>query len=370
MLKVDILQEIFIPKETVNDDYVTVNKLYFGNGDFVRSGDTIVEFETSKVNVFLDAEQDGYIYYLFNEGSEVEVGQVFARIYDEIGGKEIYDDCYNEELENKDSLIETEYSKAALELIEKERISRMLFSGRDLVNIDDVREVLNEKNGCELDLEPDDSQNVQNKEIYYKSISPIKKTEINNLIKGGNFCSCVSVFVDIENLGNKSLRKYIPYTIIFEITKLLKKYPEFNAYYSQDKIAYYKNVNIGLAMDIDTGLKVINLGDLENKEMEEIESAVFNSVRKYMTGKLVLSDLKGATFTITDLSSEGIMSFVPLIVSYQSSILGICSIDEKLKRFTLVLSFDHRVTEGRKAGIFLRELKDAVECNFKTLAVP
>ena len=51
-------------------------------------------------------------------------------------------------------------------------------------------------------------------------------------------------------------------------------------------------------------------------------------------------------------------SFVPLINYKQSAILGISAVDQKLNRFTLSLSFDHRVTEGKTAGKFLLELSE------------
>ena len=67
------------------------------------------------------------------------------------------------------------------------------------------------------------------------------------------------------------------------------------------------------------------------------------------------------SFTITDLSAESVAFFRPLINMMNSAILGISSIDEKLKRCMLSLTFDHRVTEGKLAAQFLHELTQRLE---------
>ena len=135
----------------------------------------------------------------------------------------------------------------------------------------------------------------------------------------------------------------------------------FNSFYNDNGIAEYLEVNIGIAMDIDDGLKVVKIPNTNKLHLLETEEALFQLANKYIDKKLSTSDLTDITFTITDLSSFGAISFTPLINKNNSAILGVSKIDEKLNRINLSLAFDHRVTEGKIAAIFLSNLKERVE---------
>ena len=129
----------------------------------------------------------------------------------------------------------------------------------------------------------------------------------------------------------------------------------------QGDIAFYKNINIGIAVDIDDGLKVLNLPNTDKLDLHTLENKLFSLIERYLDKKLAINDISNSTFTITDLSSFGVDFFMPLINTKQSAVLGVSKIDNKLGRFNLILNFDHRVTEGRIASEFLVELKDRVE---------
>jgi hypothetical protein len=81
----------------------------------------------------------------------------------------------------------------------------------------------------------------------------------------------------------------------------------------------------------------------------------------YLDDTLQIDDLTDITFTITDLSSESVAFFRPLINMMNSAILGVSAIDEKLQRCTLSCTFDHRVTEGKLVAVFLKELAARLE---------
>ena len=116
---------------------------------------------------------------------------------------------------------------------------------------------------------------------------------------------------------------------------------------------------------MDDGLKVYTLKNTDKLSLEDIELEISQGIYDYFRKALTLNQIKGSTFTITDLSSLGVDHFVPLINYKQSAILGVSGVDKKLKRFTLSLSFDHRVTEGKVASKFLSELSSKLieHCN-------
>jgi pyruvate/2-oxoglutarate dehydrogenase complex dihydrolipoamide acyltransferase (E2) component len=179
--------------------------------------------------------------------------------------------------------------------------------------------------------------------------------------------STIHSYVESEGLFthiNQSLQylkdSILP-VIIYEASRLLSDYPLLNAYFTGEQIAVYNEVNIGFAIDIDKGLKVLKIEGAAQSNVREIEGMIIDLSGRYLDDALQLDDLTDITFTITDLSSEGVAFFRPLINKMNSSILGISSIDEKMQRFMLSLTFDHRVTEGKLAARFLKDLKERLE---------
>jgi pyruvate/2-oxoglutarate dehydrogenase complex dihydrolipoamide acyltransferase (E2) component len=153
--------------------------------------------------------------------------------------------------------------------------------------------------------------------------------------------------------------------ILFEVARLLRKYPAFNAFYADGAMHVYEEINIGFAVDAGHGLKVPVLHRADTKSLQEIASAMQESLCSYLANTLGVEALVGGTFTITDLSSEGVFTFHPIINQGQSAILGVGGefflpqSPEGL--FNLMLSFDHQLAEGRQAAQFLQDLASRLQ---------
>lgn len=353
------LQEVVVLQEMASQENTTVAKIYFKNGDKVKQEDVIAELETSKAVFAVEAEKDGYIEYLCSEGDEVSVGAVIIKIHDnprDIDVKKTTQGLSNLP-QGKDR--ETVFSIAALELIKRQNLDKKIFSGMDFVGVDDINRILEGKGKGKVDAS----------NIKLVKINRAKQLEIENLrdVQSANMNCVVGIYVDTQRLlefanDNQAVFKSsILSVIVFEVGRLLKKYPEFNAYFADGNIAFYNEVNIGLAVDMGYGLKVMRLIGADKKSIKEIEAQIMQLLVKYVDKKLAVDDVTDTTFTISDLSTEGINFFIPLINKQQSAILGISSIDEKLHRCSLTMTFDHRVSEGKKASAFLKELKDRLE---------
>src|SRR2546427_4503426 len=122
----------------------------------------------------------------------------------------------------------------------------------------------------------------------------------------------------------------------------------------------YEEINIGFAVDAGHGLKVPVIHQADTKSLQDIASEMQECLLNYLENTLRVESLVGGTFTITDLSSEGVFTFSPLINQGQSAILGVGGefflphSPEGL--FNLILSFDHQLAEGRQATQFLQDL--------------
>jgi pyruvate dehydrogenase E2 component (dihydrolipoamide acetyltransferase) len=170
----------------------------------------------------------------------------------------------------------------------------------------------------------------------------------------------VKKVIKVLNQKLSFLRDSILPVILLESSRLLVKYPLLNAFFDNDQIGNIPSVNIGIAMDIDDGLKVVKFPDTDKMGIFEIEEMILELSNRYLDKKLSVKELTEITFTVTDISNTGISFFAPLINKNNSAILGIAKADNS-GNCLMSLSFDHRVTEGKYAGNFLADLKVRIE---------
>jgi len=362
-----VLNEIIAPKSNA-DDAVLVRKLYFSNGDKVKKKDELIDLETSKTAIILDSSVEGYIEYCTDVGESVNVGEVIIKIHNskksanasiKLGKNKTH--ISNINYDNK--II----SDVALKYIEKNNID----ISKIQTNFVTLRDVDNSIQSSNLDSFSKDSENVSGTTPSKISLAKINEIKALSSVQADGIVSTIFISIDV----NGPIRSYsspmfdgteslLP-LIIFESSRLLRKYSILNAYFDNGTIRTYESISVGIALDIDDGLKVYTIKDSDSLSLSNIESSITQGVDDYLDKKLKPEQLSGSTFTITDLSSFEVNGVIPLVNYNQSAILGISSIDRKLNRVNLSLSFDHRVTEGKVASQFLVDLKSRVESHAK-----
>lgn len=379
-----IVQQIKTPLVSVNDTSLTVVNIPFTQGDFVKKGDVILVFETSKTTYDVAAEVDGFIFYICVEHAEYEVSEVVAYIYsnkEEVPTTGIKKNSQptvttkDEPTENTSFWEgETLFSHAAIQLIRDYNLSTAVFKGNDFVSKADVEIKLGAvisgvkklpgtiKKGA-ISLPTDEASVIVEK----LSKNKIREIEYLSSVQLPGLTSTINTIVETEgifvhiNHSLQLLKNSLLPIIIYETSRLLEKYKPLNAYFTGEAIAYYKQINIGFAIDIDKGLKVLKVNKADQKHIHEIEQDILDLSNKYLDDTLLIEDLSDISFTITDLSSEDVVFFKPLINRMNSAILGVSSIDKKLNRCILSVTFDHRVTEGKLVAQFLHHLKERLE---------
>jgi len=230
------------------------------------------------------------------------------------------------------------------------------------------------KFGLKLDLKlsslsSEKSTSFLREDVILENLPAAKKTEIRYLsdVQSQGLTSTVSAFVRLKKAEKKDNKAFdllegsLTPLAAYEAAKLLKTHQSLNAFYYDGHIAIYKNVHIGIALDLDNGLKVVTIPNTDQKSLFEISNEIYNLTCKYVARTLSPTDLASSTFTITDLSSEDVHYFRPLVNRQQSAILGIAASDKQLNRSIISLTFDHRVTTGKQAAQFLKSLVHAVE---------
>ena len=410
-----LLHEIQVPLLAVNDTSLTVVEVCFAGGSAVKKGDLIMVFETSKTTYDVEAASDGYIQYLCEPDRDYEVNTVVARIYSEaeevsmvqavapVGAastgaalngaalatttataiKGIGPATLKEFARDTEGAAnwegETLFSREATRLMTEAGIAPSVFAGRDLVNGRDVQEFLKPaatvgtvataKTVASPVAKGAPTLPVDLHKVIVERLSSGKKREIEYLgdVQSSGLTSTLHTWVETDgifvhvNRSLKYLKDSLLPVIIYEVARLLEAYPLLNAYFTGDAIARYKEVNPGFAVDIDKGLKVLKIAGAGRLGIPDIEKEIIELSGRYLDDALELEQLTDITFTITDLSSEGVVLFRPLVNKMNSAILGVSAIDSRLQRCMLSLTFDHRVTEGKQAAQFLKELKERLE---------
>jgi 2-oxoglutarate dehydrogenase E2 component (dihydrolipoamide succinyltransferase) len=151
----------------------------------------------------------------------------------------------------------------------------------------------------------------------------------------------------------------------------LKEFPAVNAEIDGDDIVYKNFVNMGIAVGGPTGLVVPVIRDADQLGFAGIEAAIADFGKRARDGALKLEDLAGGSFSITNGGIYGSLMSTPILNPPQSAILGMHKIQERpmvvggkieiRPMMYLALSYDHRIVDGKEAVSFLVRVKEGVE---------
>ena len=151
----------------------------------------------------------------------------------------------------------------------------------------------------------------------------------------------------------------------------LKLFPAINAEIEGQEIIYKNYYNISFAVGTEKGLVVPVLKNADEMSFADIEKEIKNLSEKAKNNSLVIEDLQGGTFTISNGGVYGSMLSTPILNPPQSGVLGMHNIverpvvqDNEIKVKTimyLALSYDHRIIDGKDSVSFLKTVKENLE---------
>ena len=152
--------------------------------------------------------------------------------------------------------------------------------------------------------------------------------------------------------------------------RVLVKHPLMNSSWTPDGVCPNADVNISLAVAVSDGVVAAVIHKADAADLGEIASQRIVLTEKARAGRLRPADLAGGTFTISNLGSYKVDSFVALITPPQAAILAVGAIRDRVvpingkpgvrPMMTLTLSSDHRVVDGARAATFLNDLVEAI----------
>jgi pyruvate dehydrogenase E2 component (dihydrolipoamide acetyltransferase) len=159
--------------------------------------------------------------------------------------------------------------------------------------------------------------------------------------------------------------------ILLACARALKDFPSVNSTYTEQGIKSHSEINIGMAVALDEGLVVPVIRNADGLKLAELATRSRELIDKAQKKKLFPLDYEGGTFTVSNLGMLGVDSFIAIINPPQCAILAIgrvaprVVVDEGMfaikSVMTATLSADHRVVDGAIGARFLREVKELLE---------
>lgn len=151
--------------------------------------------------------------------------------------------------------------------------------------------------------------------------------------------------------------------------RVLLKHPRLNASWSPEGIRLHDHVNMGIAIAVNDGVVAAVVHNAHSASLAEISIQRRDVAERARAGKLRPADIADATFTISNLGRYQVDQFSAIITPPQAAILAVGSIADRVvavegqpavrPMMTLTVSCDHRVADGARAALFLSDLAEA-----------
>ncbi len=151
--------------------------------------------------------------------------------------------------------------------------------------------------------------------------------------------------------------------------RVLLKHPRLNASWSAEGIRLHDHVNMGIAIAVNDGVVAAVVHNAHSANLAEISIQRRDVAERARSGKLRPADIADATFTISNLGMYQVDHFSAIITPPQAGILAVGAISDRVvtvqgqpavrPMMTLTLSCDHRVADGARAARFLSDLAEA-----------
>lgn len=393
--------EIKVPALGESVSEASIAKIYKKAGDAVKADELVLELETDKVTLEVNAPSDGAIEaFKVKEGDIVHVGDLLAVMG---SGASVTASASAIKSTPPQIVQATSQGNSSSGQIEKGgnghqlssaprkiaednsvNVSSVLGTGKDgRVTKGDVLESIN--SGASDAVKSLQSTILSAKPVERVKMSRLRQVVAQRLKESQNTAAILTTFNEVDMSAIMSIRS--EYKDLFEkrhgaklgfmsffvkaAVAALKEIPAVNAEIDGNEIVYKNFYDIGVAVGSPQGLVVPVLRDADKLNLAEIEKGIVALGTKARDGKLSLPDLAGATFTISNGGVYGSLMSTPIINPPQSGILGMHKIQERpmvvggeikiRPMMYLALSYDHRIIDGKEAVTFLVRIKELLE---------
>ncbi|MCE3255883.1 MAG: dihydrolipoamide succinyltransferase [Rickettsiaceae bacterium] len=378
--------EIKVPPLGESVSEAGIAKLYKKVGDSIKADELLVELETDKVTLEVNAPKSGTITELkVKEGDNVKVGDLIAVMQE--GNVTVSAKPATAEAPKAEAKTETPSNKSAhlspapQRIISENNLDTSSITGTGKDGRITKGDALNAASAPQAARPAAPGE----KPVERVKMSKLRLKVAERLKESQNTAAILTTFNEVDMTNIMALRN--EYKDVFEkkhgiklgfmsffvkaSIAALKEIPAVNAEIDGTDIVYKNFYDIGVAVGSPQGLVVPVLRDADQLGLAQIEGGIAELGKKARDGKLAIADLMGATFTISNGGVYGSLMSTPIINPPQSGILGMHKIQERpmvvngeikiRPMMYLALSYDHRIIDGKEAVTFLVRIKELLE---------
>lgn len=321
-----------------NSTYAVIQKILITDGEYVKVGTIIALVETSKKVIEIEAEFDGFLFWLVQANSKIENGEKIAIVTKE---KKLKDEIKNH-LPVINLSIESEVVSFKVGKLSKELgISVSEIKDNNLKSENELYDYVSKKHGVRIS------------ELNKHQLS------LSNSLQGNEFVSYVSIEVDKKLLNEKISKLSNKYKIditldtilLWSIRDSLLKYEKVASWIQDGKWFedLDKNVGVYVTKKLDYGIPVEISG--KNISIPNLAATLFEHLYAIESGS-ALKKLPCAIY-LSNLSKTNAKVVVPVLKRLTSSTIVVTNVGSN---YLMGMSFDHRIFEGNYALAFLNEI--------------
>ena len=383
--------QIIVPPMGESVKEATVAKWLKKIGDAVNTDDPLVELETDKVTLEVNAPNAGVISAInAQEGSNVAVGALLGTIAEGAGTnaapKVVAVATTTPAPRATEPTAIPIVMPSARKLAEEQGINPYQIPGSGLNGRVTKGDVLEQKAAptVKSPAAPTGPRTHADREERVR-MTRLRQKIAERLKAAQNTAAMLTTFNEIDmsnvialrNLNKENFEKKHSVKLGFmsffvkACIVALKELPAVNAEIDGDDLVYKNYYDIGVAVGTPQGLVVPVIRDADVLSFAGIEKSIADLGKKAREGKLSIPELTGGTFTITNGGVYGSLMSTPILNPPQSGILGMHATKERVVAVNgkieirpmmyVALSYDHRVIDGREAVTFLVRVKECIE---------
>lgn len=363
-------------------------------GDMVEVDEAILELETEKVTLEVNAASEGIIdKILKKDGETVLVNEVVGQIAEGVVPKAAAstNSTKPEEVAKPEPAASKKVDPAnmlppaAQKIVSENNLNPSLVAGTGKDGRITKADALAAASSPSPSVGSTSQRSGGDKPVERIKMSRLRKTIAQRLKDSQNTAAILTTFNEIDMTNVINLRQ--KYREEFEkkhgiklgfmsffvkaTVEALKAIPAVNAEIDNDDIVYKNYYDIGVAVGTEQGLVVPVVRGSDKLSFSGIETEIANFGKKAREGKLSMADLSGGTFTISNGGVYGSLLSTPIINPPQAGILGLHKTQERAvaingkvevrQMMYVALSYDHRIIDGKEAVTFLVKVKEAIE---------
>lgn len=393
------MSQILVPTLGESVSEATVAKWLKQEGEAVKADEPLVELETDKVTLEVNAPQAGTLAKItVQSGAAVKVGQLLGEIAAGGAAAPVANDPKPAAAASAPvaaAPAEEKQSPAVTKMLGDNNLSASSIQGTGRDDRITKGDVINHLSGAPAAAPapsapapvaaPQPARAAGEREEKVK-MTRLRQAIARRLKEAQNTAAMLTSFNEVDMGAVMELRNQ--YKESFEkkhgvkmgfmsffvkaAVNALKEIPAVNGEISGDEIIYKNHYDISVAVSTPQGLVVPVVRDCDVKSMAQIEKDIGALGARARDGKLSLDEMAGGTFTITNGGVFGSLMSTPIINPPQVAILGMHKIQERpmvmkdgsikaRPMMYIALSYDHRLIDGREAVTFLVRIKEAIE---------